>query len=175
MNISYGTCHCGCGHMTSVVYVNRPAHGLVKGEPRKFLKGHHQRISPVDYLIEDHGYKTPCWVWQRGTNKLGYGRMWHDGKQQCATRVYYSRVHGAIPDELELDHLCRYPPCVNPDHLEPVTPTVNQRRGDGPKLTEAVIPEIRASSESQYALARRYGVSQMCINKVLTRKTWKDV
>lgn len=29
---------------------------------------------------------------------------------------------------MELDHLCRYQRCVNPAHLEPVTPSVNMQR-----------------------------------------------
>jgi hypothetical protein len=31
---------------------------------------------------------------------------------------------------MQLDHLCRVPPCVNPEHLEPVTPAVNTQRGE---------------------------------------------
>jgi hypothetical protein len=175
MNIPHGTCHCGCGQITSIIDINCAARGLVKGQHREFLKGHHQRISPVDYLEEDHGYKTPCWVWQRGKTDLGYGRMWQDGKQCSATRVYYARVHGSIPDELELDHLCRFPLCVNPEHLEPVTGTINKRRGIQPKLSASLVLAIRADVGSQRSIAEKYSVSQMCINKVLTRKTWKDV
>jgi hypothetical protein len=37
-------------------------------------------------------------------------------------------LKGAIPDGLELDHLCRNPSCVNPDHLEAVTHQVNMSR-----------------------------------------------
>jgi hypothetical protein len=41
----------------------------------------------------------------------------------------YEMLVGPVPDGLELDHLCRVPACVNPDHLEPVTHIENVRRG----------------------------------------------
>ena len=46
-----------------------------------------------------------------------------------AHRVYYERHVGPVPEGLELDHLCRNPGCVNPEHLEPVTHAENIRRG----------------------------------------------
>ena len=41
----------------------------------------------------------------------------------------YEDANGPIPDGLVIDHLCRIPSCVNPEHLEAVTPAVNNRRG----------------------------------------------
>jgi hypothetical protein len=46
-----------------------------------------------------------------------------------AHRVAYELLVGPIPDGMHLDHLCRTPACVNPAHLEPVTPRVNSLRG----------------------------------------------
>ncbi|WP_372453667.1 HNH endonuclease [Mycolicibacterium goodii] len=33
-----------------------------------------------------------------------------------------------LPSAQQLDHTCRNTSCVNPDHLEPVTPKVNTQR-----------------------------------------------
>jgi hypothetical protein len=36
-----------------------------------------------------------------------------------------------------LDHLCRRPACVNPDHLDPVAHRVNVIRGAAPAISRA--------------------------------------
>jgi len=76
-----------------------------------------------------------CWVWTAGTSK-GYGKFW-DGRRSQAHRFSYEMHRGAIPDGLDLDHLCRVRNCVNPDHLEPVTRAENIRRGETGKLVGA--------------------------------------
>ena len=70
-----------------------------------------------------------CWVWTGAKNRQGYGSQRLDGKRPGAHRVVYEALVGPIPEGLELDHLCRNPSCVNPDHLEPVTHQENMRRG----------------------------------------------
>lgn len=73
-----------------------------------------------------------CWEWKASTAN-GYGRFWWGrGKSSLAHRYSYETTKGPVPEGLELDHLCRNRACVNPDHLEPVTRLVNQRRGNSP-------------------------------------------
>ncbi len=43
------------------------------------------------------------------------------------------------------------------------------------KLTENDVKEIRASSATERALAAQYGVSQVSIHFIRTRKTWKHI
>jgi hypothetical protein len=72
-----------------------------------------------------------CWEWTgSGTGRAkAYGQFWVAGKGVLAHRFSYETMVGPIPEGLELDHLCRFQRCVNPTHLEPVTPSVNIQRG----------------------------------------------
>lgn len=74
----------------------------------------------------------PCWLWTACKAPFGYGRFYVSKVgADYAHRVAFRRVHGPIPDKLELDHLCRRRDCVNPSHLEAVTHRVNALRGEG--------------------------------------------
>lgn len=78
-----------------------------------------------------------CWLWTASLDSHGYGQiMTPDQKPKRAHRVLYQCVKGDVAANLDLDHLCRNRGCVNPDHLEPVTRSVNLRRGIGPRKTK---------------------------------------
>jgi len=78
-------------------------------------------------IIEDCGHSTPCWCWSRCTRD-GYGRADIIGRHLQAHRVSFEAFRGEIAAGFEIDHLCCVTNCVNPDHLEPVTPEENLRR-----------------------------------------------
>jgi hypothetical protein len=70
-----------------------------------------------------------CWLWT-AAQLNGYGVIKVGGRFRGAHRVGYELHKGPVPAGLVLDHLCRVPFCVNPDHLEPVTIGENISRGD---------------------------------------------
>lgn len=79
-----------------------------------------------------------CWIWTAGKrNKQGYGGFNYQDRCYQAHRLIYVLLRGPVPSELFLDHLCRNPACVNPDHLEPVTNRENLVRGVGPVAQNA--------------------------------------
>lgn len=72
-----------------------------------------------------------CWLWSGHLDRNGYSRLSVEtGKQVFAHRWAYEKFRGPIPAGMVLDHLCRVPSCVNPDHLEIVTIGENVRRGN---------------------------------------------
>lgn len=81
-----------------------------------------------------------CIEWRGAKSPNGYGRV---GFNFDGTMGHYTTtavVHRLtlvwalgedVPDDCDVDHLCRNRACVRPDHLEPVTRRENIRRGIG--------------------------------------------
>ena len=86
--------------------------------------------NPLESFMSKIHFEDNCWIWQSGKDKDGYGlfKVW--GKTYRAHRWIYEQLVESIPTGLQIDHLCRIPPCVNLDHLEPVTCRVNLLRGN---------------------------------------------
>lgn len=75
-----------------------------------------------------------CWNWTGYVIKSGYGQIATRKRPtasgtRLAHRVAYELEVGPIAEGMHLDHLCRNKICVNPEHLEPVYPEENVRRG----------------------------------------------
>lgn len=86
-----------------------------------------------------------CWIWKASTTANGYGQFTVLGTAIKPHRWAYQMLVGAIPPGMQLDHTCHtrsvdcvsddscpHRRCVNPAHLEPVTPQENTLRGNGP-------------------------------------------
>ena len=82
----------------------------------------------MDHVVYDHG----CWTWRGALTGKGYGvigRTPTDPGSRLVHRITYEDLHGRIPDDLEIDHLCRNALCCNPIHLEVTTSGENTKRG----------------------------------------------
>jgi len=135
-----------------------------------------------------------CWEW-KSTTQNGYGVYYHylfgQKKAHKAHRFAYMLATGTpIMPGLVLDHTCRNPKCVRPDHLEQVTVAENNRRSHaaginyptgtqtwrqqkpGPKSWKPpsdVAKEIESGHQLGYITKKeakaRYGLSQQQVNK----------
>lgn len=75
-----------------------------------------------------------CWEWTGRITYQGYGQICVGSRTDNSRRnrqahiVSYETFVGEVPKGLELDHTCRNKRCINPDHLEAVTHSVNMKR-----------------------------------------------
>lgn len=95
-----------------------------------------------------------CWQWI-GAKNQGYGKLRSRGRTYKAHRVAYEALIGPIPDGMVIDHLCRNRCCVNPAHLEPVTPVENTLRGANSVKTHC--PHGHEYTEENTAVYQRSG------------------
>lgn len=78
-----------------------------------------------------------CWNWTASKTKRGYARFWFHGKVRRGARLAYQMMGGEIARDEEADHLCENEGCVNPAHIEPVSPEENKRRQHARRLARA--------------------------------------
>lgn len=95
------------------------------------------KVSPFGHMMRDKARRTygppgwdadavtGCWNWT-GSYYSTTGRPHWDGKL-AYRRVYEERV-GPIADGNHIHHACQNIKCVNPAHLESLTPTEHKAR-----------------------------------------------
>jgi hypothetical protein len=105
-----------------------------------------------------------CWLWNSSKTGNGYGRfvVTTNGIRKFgrAHRWAYEDLRGDIPAGLVLDHLCRRKMCVNPWHLEPVSPKENVDRGIVGALH--LRPSCRFGHPFTEENTQNYGSSRKC-------------
>lgn len=127
-----------------------------------------------------------CWLWLGApdTGSLGYGRITVDGAKQYAHRMAYRMAVGSIDDDHVVRHSCDCPACVNPRHLIAGTQAdnvadMNAKKRQGKRLNAAKAREIdrldRECGLSHKVLAKRFGVSETAIRRLLSGATWGSV
>lgn len=161
--IPYGYCHCGCGEKTALSRSNR--RGYKKDEPVRFRRGHENRVrfeSEVARIERFVEFGSDCWIWTGSCQVDGYGRVQFRGKSWRAHRAIYTLLVDEIPEGLVLDHLCRNPSCVNPEHLEPVTQQENSLRGLMGRLKTECPKGHLYSEENTYRNSRGHRYCRTC-------------
>jgi len=134
---------------------------------------------------------TGCWFWLGSVTTHGYGRCRINSRHQAAHRLAYELAYGSIPEGMSVCHRCDNRRCVRPDHLFLGTTAdnlhdmvVKGRSSHGERnghavLTSQVVLEIRARYASgaglQRELAVAFGISQLTVSNIVTRKTWRHL
>lgn len=108
-----------------------------------------------------------CWDWPGfcvdGYGKAGANIDARGHRVWFAHRAAYTVLIGPVPAELELDHLCRNRRCMNPRHMEPVTPRENALRSLSPIAANASKTNCKHghpfTPENTYVSTTRYGTT----------------
>ena len=104
-----------CGNLRCV----RPNHHV----PADRMGGATNLARTADKRFDAMVEKGPgCWQWTGSTTRMGYGQFsvmtLGEGRQMIpAHRYAWEQASGAIPDGVDVLHLCGNRICVRPDHL----------------------------------------------------------
>lgn len=133
-----------------------------------------------------------CWLWTGNKDTNGYGHLTINHKTCLSHRVSFELFKHPIPDGLWVLHKCDNPSCVNPDHLFLGTPKDNTqdmiKKGRKALIVGEAHPfsklkcddvrnirTLRSDGVSQSLIAKRYGVDQALISRIVNHKIWRTV
>lgn len=167
---------CGPHYHRLRKYGDPLAKPITHGEARKYL---HEVVIPYT------GHE--CLIWPFRCGEDGYARV-DDPKSELVHRIVCTKVNGPAPTpDYDAAHSCGRGKqgCVAPPHLAWKTRAGNEadkvahgtsnrgERNGHAKLSEDQVREIRASTESTGALAKRFGVTHGMIGHIRHRRAWK--
>jgi len=135
---------------------------------------------------------SSCVLFEGAKDTSGYGLVRVGRKLWKAHRFAWTKMHGGIPDGLQVLHRCDVRACINVEHLFLGTLADNmadrnakgrQARLQGErhnlrKLSDAQVLEIRAAhlaGESTARLAAKFGVHKSTAHRAATRRNWRHL
>lgn len=93
---------------------------------------------------------SPCWIFIGCITQKGYGKMAFRIAGRLVSRLAHRVAYEAFkevklqPDET-IDHLCRVPHCINPEHMDVVSSAENTRRA---RAAQAAIKARRPATDA---------------------------
>lgn len=97
---------------------------------RLLYEADHQRFISKISMPSDEA----CWEWTAHRNQArgGYGTFRFGGVPSWAHRIAFEHWVEDIPDGFHVHHTCRNTGCVNPNHLEAVSPSAHAFLAESP-------------------------------------------
>lgn len=112
---------------------------------------------------------TGCLIWVRSKNSRGYGLIGVNGRVELVHRMAHEQWIGPIPDGFQVDHVlangCLSRLCIEPNHLEAVTPLENNLRKPGVHKTHCIRNHPQ-TPENVRVSQRGYRSCRVCQNEV---------
>ena len=117
-----------------------------------------------------HLIKTPkdeCWPWTGKTHTYypypNPINVADTGKKFAPARLMFSWFKYPIPPDFTIDHLCKNPICMNPDHMEPVTHGENARRAHKKRYCKRGHAQVPENRYAYKANGKRRSRCRLCI------------
>lgn len=153
---------------------------LWRGEALRPLAPPRGSVSLQDRLWQKVEKTETCWLWTGSGNGHGYGQIGQGDRKFYVHRLAYEWLVGPIAEGMQVDHLCMVRRCVNPDHMEIVTPKVNANRGYGQCVTAALqLAKTHCKHGHEYTpentrIDKKRGIRLCRTCEADTRRRWRE-